>query len=106
MAALAGAVGFVQPLLARMAGTAAARPLCAYASLELRRKAGGAKGSPCERGALISAERIGPYGSGKLAHLLQASGFLHILASARDVHAGHAIDVIPFETRGLPPLAS
>jgi molybdopterin biosynthesis enzyme len=77
-AALAGAVAFVMPLLARMA---AARPLRAYAGLELHRKAGGAKGSP--------------YATG-----------LHIPASAMDLHAGHAIDVISFETRGHPPLAS
>ena len=78
MAVLAGAAGFALPLLARMA---AARPLRAYAGLKLRRKAAGAEGLPCATG-------------------------LHIPASAMDFHAGQAIDVISFQARGHPPLAS
>jgi molybdopterin molybdotransferase len=109
MAALAGAVGFVQPLLARMTGVPVARPLRAYAGFDMRRKAGRAEFIPVrlvQRDACMWAERTGPDGSGRLAPLLQASGFAHISASEMHVHAGHAINVIPFATRGLPPLAA
>lgn len=109
MAALAGAVGFVQPLLARMAETPAVKSLRAYADFDLRRKAGRAEFIPVrlvQRDACVWAERAGPDGPGRLAPLLRASGFAHIHASEMHVHAGHAIDVIPFDTRGLPSLAS
>lgn len=109
MAALAGAVGFVRPLLARMSGTAAARPLRAYAGFDMRRNIGRTEFilvRLIQRDACIWAERTGPDGSGRLAPLLQASGFAHIPASAMDIHAGDAIDVIPFEPRSFPPLVS
>jgi hypothetical protein len=62
-AALAGALGFVRPLLARMTGGAPPRPLRAYAGFDMRRKAGRAEFIPVglvESGAGLWAEQTGP----------------------------------------------
>jgi molybdopterin molybdotransferase len=99
MAALAGAVGFVQPLLARTAGTAAARPLRAYAGFNMRRKAKRAEFIAVrlvQRAACVWAQRTGPNASGRLAPLLTADGFVFLLASTGDVGRGDRLEAHPF----------
>ena len=105
-AALAGAVGFVQPLLARMAGTPAVRPLRAYAGFDMRRKAGRAEFIPVrlvQKEACIWAERTGPDGSGRLAPLLMSTGFAFLPAEGGDVRHDQMLDIIPFTPTAIEP---
>jgi molybdopterin molybdotransferase len=98
-AALAGAVGFVQPMLARMAGTAATGPLGAYTGFDMHRKAGRAEFIAVrlvQRDACMRAERTGPDGSGRLAPLLTSDGFVSLPASMEDVGQGDRLQVVPF----------
>jgi molybdopterin molybdotransferase len=104
VASLAGAVGFVRPLLARMTGTAMPRPLQALAAFEMSRNPGRSEFIPVrliQKDTRLWAERAGPDGSGRLAPLLRAAGLAHVPADATHVRAGRPVDVIPFD----PPLA-
>jgi molybdopterin molybdotransferase len=70
LAALAGAIRFVRPLLARMDGAGAPAPIHARAGFEMRRKSGRTEFvSVCrhQRNACIWAERGGLDGSARLA---------------------------------------
>jgi molybdopterin molybdotransferase len=99
MAALAGAVAFVRPLLARMAGTAAPATIRAHAAFDMGGKPGRAGFIPvrlCQRDACLWAERTGQDGSGRLAPLLEAAGFAFLPAETGAVRRGHTIEVIPF----------
>jgi molybdopterin molybdotransferase len=99
MAALAGAVGFVRPLLARMAGTPAALSSRAHAAFNLRRKAGRAEFLPVHltrRNEYVWAERAGPDGSGRLGPLLSATGFAFIPGGTADVQSGDPVEFLPF----------
>ncbi|MFC7610772.1 molybdopterin molybdotransferase MoeA [Teichococcus aestuarii] len=76
-AALAGALAFLRPLLARMAGTPAPRPVVSRAGFALRRRPGRAEFLPVRlhsRDGVLEAARTGPDGSGRLSPLLGASG--------------------------------
>jgi molybdopterin molybdotransferase len=106
MAALAGTVGFVQPLLARMAGTPAARPRRAYAGFDMRRKAGRAEFIAVrlvQQDACLWAERTGPDGSGRLAPLLTADTFVFLPAGTGDVGQGDRLQVVPFLPCAIKP---
>ena len=98
-AALAGAVGFVQPLLARMAGTNPAAPLCVRSDFFMRRKLGRTEFVPVrltQRKASIWAMRTGLEGSARLAPLLTATGFALLEPSTSHVEQGDFLDVLPF----------
>jgi molybdopterin molybdotransferase len=98
-AALAGAIAFVRPLLARMGGTAAPATIYAHAAFGIRRKPGRAELVPVclrQRNACLWAERTGPDGSGRLAPLLKATGFAVLSGGNTDIHDGDVIGVIPF----------
>ncbi|MDJ0390645.1 molybdopterin molybdotransferase MoeA [Roseomonas sp. E05] len=103
-AALAGALAFVRPLLARMTGTAAPAPLGARAGFSLRRKAGRAEFLPVRlhaEGACLRAERTGPDGSGRLSPLLAADGLAYVPAGQQDVQPGDLVEVLPFHGAGV-----
>ena len=98
-AALAGAIAFVRPLLARMAGTESPAPLRTLAGFDMRHKPGRAEFIPVriyERDACLWAERAGLDGSGRLAPLLAATGLAFIPAHDGDVERGNTVDVISF----------
>lgn len=106
MAALAGAVGFVRPLLAQMAGGPTARPLRAYAGFDMRRKAGRAEFIPVrlvQRDACMWAQRAGPDGSGRLAPLLLSDAFAFLPAGTGDVGRGDKLQVMPFMPCAIKP---
>lgn len=98
-AALAGAVAFVRPLLNRMTGTAAPRPLHATATFNLRRKTGRAEFLPvrlAQSGACLRASRTGRDGSGRLSPLLEADGLAFLNADVECVGQDHILPVFPF----------
>jgi molybdopterin molybdotransferase len=100
LAAVAGAVAFVRPLLARMMGSADPATACARAGFDMCRKPGRAEFIPIrlqQLGASIWAERTGPDGSGRLAPLPVATGFAFLSAGMGAIHHGQEIEVIPFE---------
>ncbi|HWX51090.1 MAG TPA: gephyrin-like molybdotransferase Glp [Roseomonas sp.] len=102
-AALAGALAFVRPLLARMAGRAAPPPVKAKAGFELRRKAGRAEFVPVRlhaRHACLRAARTGPDGSGRLSPLLAADGLAYFPAEQQDIRLGDLVEVLPFHGMG------
>lgn len=102
-AALAGAIGFVRPLLAHMTGTAAPPPLHATATFSLRRKTGRAEFLPVrlsQAGACLQASRTGRHGSGRLSPLLEADGLAFLDADTECVGDEHILPVFPF-TGGL-----
>jgi molybdopterin molybdotransferase len=71
-----------------MAGIAAAKLLSASAGFDMRRKAGRAEFivvGLVQRDACMWAERTGPDGSGRLAPLLTANGFVFLPAGRGDV---------------------
>jgi len=106
MAALAGAVGFVQPALARMAGTPATKPLRAYAGFDMRRKMGRAEFIAVrllQRVACLWAERTGSDGSGRLAPLLTSDAFVFLPAGMGDVGQGDRLQVLPFMPCAIKP---
>ncbi|MDQ2762423.1 MAG: hypothetical protein M3Y22_02675 [Pseudomonadota bacterium] len=106
MAALAGAVGFVRSLLARMAGTAAARRLRAYAGFDMRRKAGRAEFIAvrlAQRDACVWAERIGPGGSERLTPLLTSDGLVFLPGGTGDVGKGDRLQVVPIMPYAIKP---
>jgi len=97
MAALAGAVAFVRPLLARMAGAPPPRMIRAYVNFELRRKPGRTEFIPVrlrQREACRWAERAGPDGSGRLSPLLAADGLAVIPADEADIRPGRLLEVL------------
>jgi molybdopterin molybdotransferase len=99
LAALAGAIAFVRPLLARMEGTTDPATVCARAGFDMRRKLGRAEFIPIhlhQRGACSWAERTGPDGSGRLAPLLEATGFMFLSAGMGTICHGDEIEVLPF----------
>jgi molybdopterin molybdotransferase len=100
LAALAGAIAFVRPLLARMMGGADPTTVCARAGFDMHRKPGRAEFIPIrlyQQGACSWAERTGPGGSGRLAPLLEATGFAFFSAEMGAIRHGDEIEVIPFE---------
>lgn len=108
LAALAGAIGFVRPLLARMGGAGAPAPIHARAGFEMRRKSGRTEFVPVclrQRNACIWAERGGPDGSARLAVLLQASGFAVLSEEDTDVRHGDLLCVFPFLPSDIEPAA-
>jgi molybdopterin molybdotransferase len=99
LAAAAGAIAFVRPLLARMGGMVAPATVFAHAGFDMRRKPGRTELVPvCLRqtDACIWAERAGPDGSGRLAPLLQATGFAVLSAENTAVLRGDLLNIIPF----------
>jgi molybdopterin molybdotransferase len=106
LAALAGAIGFVRPLLARMGGAGAPAPIHARAGFEMRRKSGRTEFVPVclrQRNACIWAERGGLDGSARLAVLLQASGFVVLSEEDTDVRHGDLLCVFPFLPSDIEP---
>ena len=98
-AALAGAIAFVRPLLARMCGAAPPAMLRAQASFSLRRQPGRTEFLLIrlhQRGATLCAERTGLDGSGRLAPLLPATGFAVLAEDAAHIELGTLLDVLPF----------
>jgi molybdopterin molybdotransferase len=99
MAALAGAIAFVRPLLARMAGTTAPAVVHAHAAFDMCRRPGRTEFiAVClrQRDACLWAERTGSEGSGRLGPLLEATGFAVLPAEKRTVRSGDEIEIIPF----------
>lgn len=99
MAALAGAIAFVRPLLARMMGLAPTPVIRAHAGFTTRRKPGRTELIPVsirQHDACLWAERVGPDGSGRLAPLLEATGFAVLAAQDADTRHGTLLDVLPF----------
>jgi molybdopterin molybdotransferase len=106
LAALAGAIGFVRPLLARMGGTAAPALVHVRAGFEMRRKSGRTEFIPVclrQRNACIWAERAGRDGSARLAVLLQTSGFALLSEEDTDVRRGNLLCVFPFLRSDIEP---
>lgn len=103
-ASLAGAVGFVRPLLAKMTGLPLPGALRALAGFDMRRKPGRAEFIPVQlrqSGACVWADRTGPDGSGRLAPLLAATGLAFLPGDTGDVRRGDMLAVLPFKEFGL-----
>ncbi|GGF43368.1 molybdopterin molybdenumtransferase [Aliidongia dinghuensis] len=99
LAALAGAITFVRPLLAKMSGATPQQPLVAHAAFSLDRKAGRSEfllARLRQRGASLWAERVGPDGSGRLRPLLDADGFCCLPEDQATVREAEPIRFIPF----------
>lgn len=108
LASMAGAVGFVRPLLAKMKGTREPSPLRALAAFGLVRKPGRSEFIPVrlvQKEACLWAERAGPDGSGRLAPLLLASGLAHVSASETGIRAGYPLNVVAFDANHAIPSA-
>ena len=106
MAALAGAVAFVRPLLAQMTETPASRPSQANAAFDLRCQPGRTEFIPIRltrRNEYVWAERTGPDGSGRLAPLLTSTGFAFLPANSGDIRQGQMLDIIPFTPTAVEP---
>lgn len=98
MAALAGAIAFVRPLLARMMGLAPGPGLRALAGFSLRRKPGRTELILVrlrQSEACLWAERAGPDGSGRLAPMLEATGFALLAAQDGEIRHGSLVDILP-----------
>lgn len=103
-AALAGAIAFVRPLLARMVGMQDTPRLQARAAFDVRRKPGRTEFIPArlrQAEACLWAERTGPDGSGRFAPLLEASGLAVLSAQDADIRHGDILAVIPFSPRTM-----
>jgi molybdopterin molybdotransferase len=103
-AAVAGAIGFLRPLLARLSGTAPPAPLRVRAGFALRRRPGRTEFIAvrlAQHGACLRAERAGPEGSGRLAPLLRADGLALIAPSLTALRHGDTIEVHPFLPGGI-----
>jgi len=99
IAALAGAIAFVRPLLARMTGTASVAPIRAHAGFDIHHAPDRTEFMPIrlsQHGACLWAQRVGPDGSGRLAPLLNASGFAVLGTQEADISHGTLLDVLPF----------
>jgi molybdopterin molybdotransferase len=106
MAALAGAIGFVRPMLARLAGTPPPRPLHARAAFDMVRKPGRAEFIPVrlrQSDSGMWADRSEPDGSGRLSPLLASTGFACLSDAEADVRRGKFLKVIPFLDIGITP---
>lgn len=98
-AALAGAVAFVRPLLARMSGAEPPAALSLRAGFALHRKTGRTELIPVRlttRGAEWWAERAGPDGSGRLAPLLRVGALAVLPAEAADITEGTPLTAFAF----------
>lgn len=98
-AALAGAVGFVRSLLARLSGAPEPASIAAHAAFDLPRRSGRTELiliRLTQRGACLWAERTGPDGSGRMAPLLAADGFALLPPEAESVHEGAMLTILPF----------
>ncbi|MBB5695286.1 molybdopterin molybdotransferase MoeA [Muricoccus pecuniae] len=98
-AALAGALAFLRPLLARMTGAAEPAGLAALAGFAMARKPGRAEFIPVSlhrRGACLRAERAGPDGAGRLAPLLLAQGLAFLPAGRDEIRPGDELEILPF----------
>jgi molybdopterin molybdotransferase len=98
-AALAGAVAFLRPLLARMAGAGEPGRLMVRAGFGMPRRAARAEFVPVrlvQRGACLWAERTGPGGSGRLMPLLEADGLAFLPAGPDALRPGAPLEVLPF----------
>jgi molybdopterin molybdotransferase len=105
-AALAGAVGFVRPLLARMMGAVLSDPLLAHAGFDMFRRPGRSEFVLVrlrQRRACVWADRTGPDGSGRLIPLLEASAFAFCPADQGEIHHGAEIRVIPLMSGPIVP---
>ncbi len=103
-AALAGAVAFLRPLLARLNGAAPPTPLRAQAGFSLWRKPGRTEFIPVrltQHGACLRAAPAGPEGSGRLAPLLAAGGLAELAPSVTDLRHGDVLDIHPFLPVGI-----
>lgn len=103
-AALAGAVGFLRPLLARLCDTAPPAPLRARADFRLSRKPGRTEFIPVrltERAGVLWASRAGPEGSGRLAPMLHAHGLAMLTASLGELREEDLLDVHCFLPCGM-----
>lgn len=102
MAALAGAVAFVRPLLARMAGALPSQAMSAYVDFELHRKPGRTEFIAVrlrQREACWWAERAGPDGSRRLSPLLVADELAVVPADEADVRPGRLLEVMALWAR-------
>jgi molybdopterin molybdotransferase len=108
VASLAGAIGFVRPLLARMTGTVVPPPVRALATFDMARKPGRSEFIPVrlvQKEACLWAEWAGPDGSGRLSPLLAACGLAYVPADEIRVQAGRPLDVMTFDALDLPRFA-
>lgn len=99
LAALAGAIAFVRPLLARITGTPVPATMRAQASFDMQRKPGRTEFIPVRlhrRHDSLWAERAGPDGSGRLAPLLQATGLAMLPENSIGIEHATLLDVLPF----------
>ncbi|MFO1026066.1 MAG: gephyrin-like molybdotransferase Glp [Acetobacteraceae bacterium] len=105
-AALAGALGFVRPLLARLMDARPLGSLRICAEFALRRTPGRTEfilARLVRRGDAFVAARTGPDGSGRLAPLLTADGFVLLPASTAHVASGDVVTFVPFLSCGDRP---
>jgi molybdopterin molybdotransferase len=103
-AALAGAVSFIRPLLARMSGSAAPKPVAVQAAFALRRKPGRAEFIPVRLVAhdgCLRAQRVGLDGLGRLSPLLTATGFAFLSHELADIKEGDLLPMLPFMAGGM-----
>ncbi|HVY18384.1 MAG TPA: gephyrin-like molybdotransferase Glp [Rhodopila sp.] len=103
-AALAGAVGFLRPLLARLTGASSPATLRARADFSLRRKPGRTEFIPvrlAQHDTCLRATRAGPEGSGRLTPLLAADGLAMLAAWMGDLQQGDILDVHPWLPNGF-----
>lgn len=98
-AALAGAVAFVRPLLARLAGETPPRPFLLRAGFARPHKPGRTELVPVrvvQHGAERWAEPAGPSGSGRLGTLLGAEALAVLPAEAGDIAEGALLEAFGF----------
>jgi molybdopterin molybdotransferase len=101
-AALAGAIGFVRPLLHQLAGSVPPAPVLVRADFAMQRKPGRAEFILVElvqRETCFWAKRRGSGGSGRIALLLTASGLAFVPDEHGDVHHGDRLPVHAFRFR-------
>lgn len=99
LAAVAGTIAFVRPLLAHMTGTIPPAAFRAHAGFDIRRKPGRTEfilARLRQHDACLWVERAGPDGSGRLAPLLEATGFAVLSAQDADIRRGTMLDFMPF----------
>lgn len=99
MAALAGALAFVRPLLAKLSGAPLPERRSIHTGFTLRRKSGRTEFLPVrlrQQGPCVVADRTGPDGAARLSPLLAASGLALIPAASADIELGQEIEVIEF----------
>jgi molybdopterin molybdotransferase len=95
-AALAGAVGFLNPLLAKMSGKLPPAPCFARTRFAIRHKPGRSEFVPVRLRApdgCLWAEVLGPRGSGRLRPMLEADGLAFLRADQGDIGPGKIVPV-------------